>query len=128
METEPTPRQSPGGRVFAGLIVILIGVVLLLDRTGLGGIHFSGHYWPVIVIALGVFRLLDPPHHDGRPVSRRSGAWLIYVGSWGLVNELHLFGFDYATSWPLMVIGAGLCIVWRAIEPGQRGCGAIREN
>ncbi len=30
--------------------------------------------------------------------------------------EMHLFGLDYGTSWPLMVVGAGLLIVWRAYD------------
>ena len=58
---------------------------------------------------------------DGRVRSRRSGVWLIMVGFWGLISEFHLFGFTFATSWPLLVIGAGVLIVWRSLENGRAG-------
>jgi cell wall-active antibiotic response 4TMS protein YvqF len=44
----------------------------------------------------------------------------VFVGCWALANEFALFGFDYGTSWPLVVIGAGVLVVWRALDPVTR--------
>ena len=127
MTTQDHPRQSDSGRVFAGLVIVLAGLALLLDRRAIWEVRMSFHYWPLLLIALGALRLLDPPRSDGRPPSRRAGAWLLYVGCWGLLNEFHLFGFGYQTSWPLLIVGAGIGMVWRAFDnvPERPG---VREN
>ncbi len=51
----------------------------------------------------------------------RGGIWMIFIGIWGLLTEFQVFGLDYHTSWPLLIIGAGLKMVWRSLEgPGVR--------
>ncbi len=50
--------------------------------------------------------------------TRQPGAvWLLFLGAWGLVNEYRLFGLHYGHSWPVLLIGAGALIVWRAMDP-----------
>ena len=50
--------------------------------------------------------------------TRRCGAvWLLFLGAWGLVNEHRLLGLHYGHSWPVLLIGAGALIVWRAMDP-----------
>ena len=109
-EQEERPNH---GRILVGVAIVAVGLVMLIDRTGLADIHLSGRYWPFILIALGLARMFDPPRRDWRG-SRRSGGWLLWVGAWGLVSEFHVLGLDYATSWPLLVIGVGIGMVWRA--------------
>jgi hypothetical protein len=46
---------------------------------------------------------------------------LTAVGVWGLISEARLFGFDYSTSWPLLIIAAGMIMVWRAFEDAAGG-------
>jgi hypothetical protein len=128
MDNPDSDHRRNGGLVFIGLVIILIGLALLGERTGFDGVHLSGHYWPLILIVLGAVKVLDPGRRGGRPRSRRGGVWLIYVGCWGLVNELHLFGFDYDTSWPLLIIGAGIIMVWRAFDNPCRRVDRVRES
>jgi hypothetical protein len=47
--------------------------------------------------------------------------WMLLLGSWGLVNEFHVYGLHYQNSWPLLIVLAGLNMVWRSVEapPGQ---------
>jgi hypothetical protein len=116
------------GRVFAGIVVILVGVTMLIDRSGWFDVRLSSHYWPVVVIVLGVMTLVDPRHRHQRPRPVIGGVWLIYVGGWLLLNEFHVLGFGYNDSWPLLIVGAGLAIVWRALQhPGGDG-GAVGER
>ncbi len=121
MTSDDNARQANSGRVFCGLVIVLVGLALLLDRSAIWEVRMSGHYWPLLLIALGAMKVLDPSQGDGRPRSRRGGAWLLYVGCWGLLNEFHLFGFNYGTSWPLLIVGAGIGVVWRAFDnaPGH---------
>lgn len=103
-------------RVVVGLIIVLVGLAMLADRNGFGDLQLSSRYWPFILILLGGARLFDPPRRHGR----RSGGGLLWVGIWGLVTEFHVFGFDYATSWPLLIIGVGVGIAWNAFGGRER--------
>ena len=89
----PPDRRPRTGRVFVGLFVIGIGVVLLLDRLGHYDFHLSARLWPFVLILLGAARLADGAWDRTR--GWISALWLIYVGGWGLLNEWHVFGFDY---------------------------------
>ena len=54
---------------------------------------------------------------QGTPArSRRFGSWLLFIGCWGLLSSVHAFGMSYETSWPVLVVGAGLILVWRSFE------------
>jgi hypothetical protein len=110
-----------------GIAVILVGLSMLAEQAGFHGLDLPGRYWPLILIAIGVVRLADGAGSEGRRRSGRLGAWLVFVGMWGLLNEFHAFGFDYGTSWPLLIIGAGVGMVWRTIEH-PTGRGPAREN
>jgi hypothetical protein len=105
-----------------GLVFIFVGLALLTDRLGLSGIHVPGRYWPVLLIVYGGVRLLALNEHP--PTRRRharwTGAWFIYLGLWFFVNEFHLFGLRYDTSWPLLIVWAGVRIMWCAIEHAHR--------
>jgi cell wall-active antibiotic response 4TMS protein YvqF len=127
MNTEMHAPRRNNGRILAGIAVILAGLTMLADRMGSWDLHLSGRYWPLILVTLGVLKLSDRTRPDGSQRSARSGVWLLFVGAWGLVSEFHLFGFDFENSWPLLIIGAGALIVWRAFEnPAARG--PVRES
>jgi hypothetical protein len=125
-DTDRVPSRAP---VLIGLLLIAAGVVLLADRIGVTGIHLSGRHWPIVFIAFGLARLIAPrPLRDGRPRSRRAGAWFGFLGSWFFLNELHLSPFDYGTSWPQPILAAGVLMVWRAVEHPAGGWHRVRES
>jgi hypothetical protein len=125
VETHGRPRNP--GRIVGGIVVVLVGLSMLAEQTGFHGLHLSGRYWPLILIAMGAVRLAEVSGRDGRPGSRRAGVWLVFVGLWGLVNEFHALGLDYGTSWPILMVGAGVGMVWRAVEP-PASCGPVQES
>ena len=68
--------------------------------------------WPWFLIVLGLVRLTDQSTDArGGTRGRRSAAWLLFIGAWGLLNEYRLFGLHYGHTWPLLLIGAGVLMV-----------------
>jgi hypothetical protein len=125
METAPRHRRRKQGRILWGVLLITAGAVMMVERLGLMDVRVTTHLWPVVPLALGVLRLIDPcTGRDGRPAGRRPAAWLLFVGGWGLLNEFHVFGLAYWNSWPLFIIFVGINMVWRSTEvsaPGTHG-------
>jgi hypothetical protein len=129
------PRISQA-RVVFGLVVMLVGTVLLLDRLEWWGVRLPDWgtvpLWPWILVVLGLVRLSDSSTDArGCQRGRRSGMWLLFVGGWGLLNEYRLFGIHYGHSWPILLIGAGVLIVWRSMDqggPGRSTCAPVRHE
>lgn len=116
----PGPRISRA-RVVFGLMVMLAGSIAFIDRLDWWGFDLNVPVWPWVLILLGLARV-SVRRAEGRAGISRPGAWLILVGSWGLVSELHLGGLTYATSWPLLLIGAGGMMIWRSFDPTPKRC------
>lgn len=102
-------RPNPGwAGVVIGLMIVGLGVVLFLDQTGLFGWPLSWSLWPFLIIALGLARFSTP-----RPDGTREGGWLIVIGTWLLLNEIHVLRFR--DSWPLVLVALGVHTMWKAV-------------
>lgn len=120
------PSAFKPGVVAAGGMLIGLGAVTLLDRADLAHVN-PGRLVPALfLILLGALTMVEKSaivvgRLDGRDELRRlrrrkhagSGLWLVAIGSWMLVSELHLFGLTYHTSWPLLIIVLGIAIMTR---------------
>lgn len=97
------------GRLLLGVSVVALGVLFLLDSTGtLDAGRAIDHWWPLAIVAAGVFTLAE------RPPSVRRGALLVGVGGLLLLFSTHVLeesAWDYV--WPAAVIFAGAAIVTR---------------
>jgi hypothetical protein len=129
---QPARHGFRPGAIAAGAILLMVGVAMLLDRTGTVRVDTGRMLPPMILIGLGVLVMVDnggvvcaPPMRDDRSdvrlrVRRRGGAsgglWLIGIGAWMLVSQMHLFGLTFATSWPLVIILMGLMMVLRGLR------------
>lgn len=113
------PGRAPiqSGPIALGLLLIFVGVIILLDRGDIGRRHLPEQLWPFLIVTIGLVRLLGSPADASRRRSRRAGLWLVIVGCWGAINEFHLFDLDYDTSWPLLIVAAGVMTIWRALDP-----------
>jgi hypothetical protein len=117
-DSPPSGGQSTS-QIIVGLILLGMGAVLLVDRYS--DVRHIRSWWPLIPILMGVARLATTdPDPKRRAGIRRSGAWFIMIGLWALVSDSHVFGLTFATSWPLLMIGTGVIMVWRALETGGR--------
>src|ERR1019366_1600970 len=63
--------------VVPALIVIGIGLLFLLNNLNIFFIHDIWRYWPGILIAVGLVKMVDSPHSNGRLI----GAGLLMLWS-----------------------------------------------
>jgi len=105
------------GRIFSGLVIIAIGVFFLLanmDRLDFG--DFISTYWPMVLILIGIFHLLTSGFRNA------GGAlFLIAIGVFFQLNNWDVLGGRvWAYFWPLLIIAAGL---WIIFKPRPKGFG-----
>src|SRR4029077_19930363 len=95
-------RANPG--IIPGLVVIAVGVIFLLSNLNIVYVHELWRYWPVVLIAAGLARLVDA-QSDG---ARSTGGVLLVVGALFLANTLGFLHLTWRDYWPLILIGPGL--------------------
>ncbi len=111
-------EQKTQGRIFWGLLLIVLGVLFLLDRTGtLDFGDLVSRFWPVVFILIGVSILLSNNFRNAG-----SAVFFILFGTFFLLLRLRIF--DQAIwryLWPLAIIGVGLWILFRpAFRPDKK--------
>ena len=98
-------------RTAIGSLIVLLGIALMLMNMGLiEHVHFW-HFWPLILVVIGLGRLLDP----GIGGDRWKGIWLILLGVWFQMVTLNIFGFTYGNSWPVLLIVWGMSLSIHAL-------------
>jgi len=113
------------GRIFSGLLIILIGVLFLLGNLGkldIGEVFST--YWPLILIFIGIWHLIA---HDFRA---GFGIILITIGGFFMLVNLDIIrGRVWLYFWPLLIIAAGVWIIFRPrFKPIQAKVPEIKEK
>jgi predicted membrane protein len=103
-------RANPG--VIPALVVIGVGVLFLLNNLNIFYMHDVWRFWPVILIAAGLAKLVDSP--EG---ARNNGIILVAIGAILLINTLGFITLTWAEFWPVVLIGAGLLMLWNRLMP-----------
>jgi predicted membrane protein len=107
MNGKPAPRVN--GRLIAGALLIFFGVLFTLDNMGVLDAGDVLSYWPVILIAIGLLKVLQPPHEG----HRKLGYVLLALG---VFFQLQILGFTHMRSaWPFLLVVIGGLLVWRAL-------------
>lgn len=113
-------RRDESGRFFTGLVLIAIGVLFLLEQFHIAGFNHLLHiWWPMFIVMIGVSSIVG----RGKPWS---GLWMIAIGLWLELIQLHLFGLTFRNSWPLLLIALGAIMTLRALADTMFG--RAREN
>ena len=99
------------GRVIMGGLLIFFGLMFLLDNMGVLEAGDIFDYWPMILVAVGLMKVLQP-REEGQ---RTFGIVLIAIGAF-----LQLQILAYAPwVWPVLLLAAGGFLVWRSL--GRKG-------
>jgi predicted membrane protein len=107
-------RHNPGlSHLILGLAIVAIGVGLLLDNMGIYQIGNIWRYWPVILIAMGLSKIMDSPVSGGK----LWGGFLFLIGCGFLADNLNLIHFSFNVIWPLLIIYFGGMMLWRGLAP-----------
>ena len=104
----PTSRNA-AGRIFWGLVLILVGVLFLLDRMGRMdfGSLFS-KYWPLILIFAGIVHLMANNFRNAA-----GGVILIIIGGFFMLANLEILGRSaWHYVWPLLIIILGIWVLF----------------
>lgn len=110
-ETKPHDKSD---QIFWGLLFVAAGTVLLLQRLGISDFSWTmRRFWPVIVIVIGASKLF----HRG---TVWAGLWLMSVGVWLQMVTLHIYGFTYQSSWPLLLVILGGGMIVRTIASAMQ--------
>lgn len=106
--------RSHQGRIFWGLVLIVLGALFLLDRIGEFDFGYMiGTYWPAIFIVLGFSMLVGSGFRQLGP-----GVFFIVFGVFFLLAELDILEYSaWQYIWPALIILAGL---WLLLRPAFR--------
>jgi len=97
-----------------GLAIVAVGVLFLLDNFNVP-VGWIWGYWPVILIAIGLAKLVD----SGDTSGRTGGAIIMLVGLVLIADKIQLpFLKDRNLwdLWPLAIILFGFMMLWGALE------------
>jgi predicted membrane protein len=96
------------GRLFFGLLIILIGLIFLLgsmDKLDVGDIFST--YWPLILVIIGLWHLISSNFQNAF-----IGILFIAVGGFFQLVEWGILGGNvWNILWPLLIIVVGLWII-----------------
>lgn len=110
METNiANPNKSHSGRTMAGVIILIIGGILLVDQLDLFFIPGWLFSWPMWIIGYGLY--MGGKYNFRKPI----WIWMIVLGTAFLLTE----NVDNAEAfvWPVSIIGLGL---WMVLKHNRR--------
>jgi predicted membrane protein len=125
------PPDPDSGSISAGLIfgfaIVAIGLLFLLDNFGVP-VGFLWSYWPVILIAIGLAKVVDSRETS----ARTGGAIIMLVGLVLIADKIHLPFLNNVSLWqlwPLALIAFGFMTLWGALEgKGIASTAGVRWN
>lgn len=117
MKTEPNVAMSRHvpAQVAIGVIVFGIGVIALLTNMNVIDFPRISHYWPVLIILIGLAKLLD----SNCTQERIAYGGMVLVGVALQLNRLGYDAFNFRTLWPMVLVAVGGAVVYQAVT-GRR--------
>lgn len=103
------PNKYTNGKTIAGLIILSIGGILLINQLDLFFIPHWLFSWPMLIIAYGLY--MGGKYNFKKPV----WIWTIIIGSAFLLTE-NMPNTD-RFIWPAAIIGLGAYIVMKHNRP-----------
>ncbi|MEO8432430.1 MAG: DUF5668 domain-containing protein [Acidobacteriota bacterium] len=118
MSTAASPRVT--GRIVAGGILILLGLLFTLDNFGLVRAGDVFHYWPLFIVGFGLLKISQSRARE----QRVAGYVITAVGFLLLARTLRLLPFGLRQLWPVVLLLVGALLVWESL----RGRGARTDG
>ncbi len=98
------------GRIFAGLLIIFLGIIFLLGSLGRLDVgDFFSDYWPLFLIFVGLWHIIGNQFQQNA-----FGLILILVGVFFLLVNLDILGQNvWRYFFPILIIIVGLWILFK---------------
>lgn len=109
-DTKAKPDRGP---LIAGIVFIVVGCFLLLERMGYLPRGFLLHSWPSIFILVGASKL-------AYAAGRSTGAVLVMLGVLLELNTLGITHWRFSEMWPVFIIITGVAMLWQAMGGGKQ--------
>jgi predicted membrane protein len=94
-----------------GVVAVVVGSVLMLDRFGILNAGNVLRFWPVILIVVGLNNIIRDRTRGGLV----GGGMMVIFGTIFLATQ---FGYvRWSQTWPIIIIGWGLLLIWDALRP-----------
>ncbi len=116
MSCAGSPRVT--GRIIAGGMLILLGLVFTLDNFGVIDAGDVFRYWPLIIVGFGLLKV-----SQSRATEQRiAGIVITGVGLLLLARSLRILPFGMRQLWPVFLLLFGAILIWRSLRGrGSRG-------
>jgi hypothetical protein len=102
-------RRQGRSHFVLGVILLSFGAALLALNLGFDVPWHLWRYFPVPMIAFGLWGILSP----ARDFDRVGALWLLTGGLYCLIGVFQLFGLGWSTAWPLYIVAAGIVVIAR---------------
>lgn len=109
-------------QVLIGTVLLILGTLLLFDNLELISVGPVWKHWPLFVVAIGLGKLVQAETVE----DRGSAIWWLFIGAWLYISVFRVFGFGFRDSWPLLLVGWGVSMVWKSFLPKRNGI--VKEN
>lgn len=106
-------RQSTAGGFVAGILIIGVGSLMLLNTLGVINVHSIWAYLPLLFVVLGFVRIVEGPTSV---VSLGFGGLMVIGGTVWFLDNIGVFWIDKRLFPPLLIIGVGVLLLLRAAE------------
>jgi len=102
-------------QVILGFLILIAGVVFLLDNLGIMEEQSYLRYWPVILVAIGIPKVMSSRDAAGL----FTGFLLTGLGTVLLLDNLGFIPFSLWDFWPLILVVVGGSLILRAFFGGE---------
>lgn len=107
-----TTTRKDNSALIGGLVLIGIGMLFLADRFWFFDLgHFVGRWWPLAMIAVGVWLLAARGRQAGM-----GPMFLILMGTFFLARRLDWVDWRMRDVWPVLLIAMG---IWMLVDRGR---------
>jgi len=124
---QPFQHQEAGSaeRMVPAIVLIAVGAIFLLHNLHIFYLQDLIHrYWPTILIAIGVVKLVDSRENSGRI----GGGVLVGVGAVFLAQSLGYLEIAFWDLWPVILIAIGVAMLFQFDLGAHVGVREIRND
>ena len=106
-DDQPAAHEGLPVQWIPALILIGVGSIFFLNNLGIVRFHDIFQYWPVALVAWGIFKVIDQPEARDKVI----GGILVAIGGILLAINLDFLHMGWGDLWPLILIGAGILML-----------------